>query len=124
MKEKIKRTCPIIYFAVPVDHWIKIKENETRDEYLDLAREVKNLLNMWVTMIPIVIVAAGTISKGLVRWLEESEVGGRVEIIQTTIVEVGQNTKKNFSGLGWLAATQTPVKNHQLTLMWKSLKWV
>ena len=26
---------------VPADHWIKIKENEKRDKYLDLARELK-----------------------------------------------------------------------------------
>ena len=123
LKVKIKRTYPIVYFAVLVDHWIKIKENETRDEYLDLAREVKNLLNMWVTRITLVTVTVGTISKGLVKWLKESEVGGRVEIIQTTIVEVGQNTKKNPRDLRWFAITQTPVKSNQLTtLMWKSLK--
>ena len=38
---KKKRTCNIVDFAVPADHRIKLKENEKRDKYLDLARELK-----------------------------------------------------------------------------------
>ena len=33
------------------------------------------------------------------------------------IIENGQNTKKSPGDLRGLAVTQTPVKNHQLTLM-------
>ena len=36
------------------------------------------------TIVPIVIGALGTITKGLLKGLENFEVGGRVEIIQTT----------------------------------------
>ena len=36
-----------------------------------------------MTIIPIVIGAFGTITKGLLKGLEDMEVGGRVEIIQT-----------------------------------------
>ena len=39
---------------------------------------------MKVTIVPIVIVAFGTITKGLLKGLEDLEVGGRVETIQTT----------------------------------------
>ncbi len=39
---------------------------------------------MKVTIIPIVICAFGTVSKGLLKGLEDSEVGGQVENIQTT----------------------------------------
>ena len=39
---------------------------------------------MKVTIIPIVIGAFGTITKGLLKGLEDLEVGGRVETIQTT----------------------------------------
>ena len=45
-KEKKKRTCKIVDFAVPVDHRIKLKECEKRDKYLDFARELKKLWNM------------------------------------------------------------------------------
>ena len=39
---------------------------------------------MKVTIVPIVIGALGTITKWLLKGLEDLEVGGRVEIIQTT----------------------------------------
>ena len=39
---------------------------------------------MKVTIVPIVIDALGTITKGLLKALEDMEVGGRVETIQTT----------------------------------------
>ena len=39
---------------------------------------------MKVTIVPVVIVAFGTITKGLLKGLEDLEVGGRVETIQTT----------------------------------------
>ena len=81
---KKKRTCKIVHFAVPADHRIKQKECEKKDKYLDFAREMKKLWNMQVTLIPIVIGAFGTVTKGLVKGLEVLEVGGRVETIQTT----------------------------------------
>ena len=40
--------------------------------------------NMKVTIIPIVIGAFGTVTKGLLKVLEDFEVGRRVETIQTT----------------------------------------
>ena len=39
---------------------------------------------MKVTIVPIVICALGTITKGLLKGLEDLEVGGQVETIQTT----------------------------------------
>ena len=38
---------------------------------------------MKVTIVPIMIGALGTIPKGLLKGLEDLEVGGRVETIQT-----------------------------------------
>ena len=38
---------------------------------------------MKVTIVPIVISALGTITKGLLKGLEDLEIGGRVETIQT-----------------------------------------
>ena len=83
-KKKKKRICKIVDFAVPVDHWINLKESEKKDKYLVLARELKKLWNMKVTIVPIVIGALSTITKGLLKGLEDLEVGGRVETIQTT----------------------------------------
>ena len=83
-KKKKKRTCKIVDFAVLANHRIKLKECENRDKYPDLARELKKLWNMQVTIIPIVIGAFGTVTKGLLKELEDLEVAGRVETIQTT----------------------------------------
>ena len=81
---KKKGICKIVDFAVPADHKINLKESEKKDKYLDLARELKKLWNMKVTIVPIVIGALGTITKGLLKGLEDLEVGGRVGTIQTT----------------------------------------
>ena len=39
-------------FTVPAKPRVKIKENEKRDENFELARELKKLWNMNVTVIP------------------------------------------------------------------------
>ena len=72
---KKKRTYRIVDFAVPADPRIKLKECEKRDKYIDLARELKKLRNMQVTIIPIVISAFGKVTKGLLKGLEDLEVG-------------------------------------------------
>ena len=82
-KKKKQRICKIIDFAVPADYRIKLKKCEKKAKYLDLARELKKLRNMRLTIIPIVICVFGTVSKGLLKRLEDLEVGGRVETIQT-----------------------------------------
>ena len=38
------------------------------------------------------------------------------------IIEIGQNTEKSPGDLRRLAVTRTPLKDNQLTLMWKTLK--
>ena len=70
---KKKRICKIVDFDVLADHRIKLKECEKKDKYLDLARELKKLK---VTIIPIVIGAFGTLTKGLFKGLEDLEVSG------------------------------------------------
>ena len=48
-------TCQIVDFAVPADHRVKLKQREKKDNYLDLARELKKKLrNIKVTVIPVV----------------------------------------------------------------------
>ena len=63
---------------------------------MDLARELKKLWNMKVTIIPIVISAFGTVTKGLFKGT------GGLGSWRTTgdhpnysIIENGQNTEKN-----------------------------
>ena len=64
-------------FDIHTDHLISVRR-------LDLARELKKLWNMKVTIVPILIGAFGTITKELLKCREDLEVGGRVETIQMT----------------------------------------
>ena len=71
---------------------------------------------MKVPVITIIIDALGTVHKSLIRCLEELEIGGRADY---SIIEIDQNTDKSPGDLKKLAVTQTPIKDHQLTLVWK-----
>ena len=78
-KKKKKRTCKILDFTLLADHRIKLKK-----KWKDLARKLKKLWNMKVTIIPIMIGAFGTVTKGLFKGLVDLEAGERVETIPTT----------------------------------------
>ena len=65
-------------------HNIILVDNKKKDNNLDHAWELKTLWNMNVTIIPILIGAFDTVTKGLLKGLEDFEVGGRLETIQTT----------------------------------------
>ena len=85
-KRKKKRTWKIVDFAVPADHRIKLKESEKKDKYIDIARELKKLWNMKVTIVSIGIGVFGTVTKMLLKRLVDLKIGGWVETIQTTVL--------------------------------------
>ena len=78
-----KRPCKIVDVVVLADHRIKLKESEQEDKYLELVRNWKKLWNMKMTFMPIVIGAYGTVSKKLLKLLEDLKVGGRLETFKT-----------------------------------------
>ena len=94
---------------------MKIKENEKRDKYLDLAKELKKLQNMEVTVIPIVIGALRTIPKDQVKRFSNKKASE--DYPNYSVVKIGQNSEKSPGDLRKLAVTQTPEKDHQLTLV-------
>ena len=107
------KICKIVDFAVPDDHRIKLKACKKRDKYLNLARELKNLWHMKVTIIPIVIGAFGTVTRGFLKGLEDLEVSGRVETIQTTaLLKTARILRKVQETWGDLLS---------LNLMWKTI---
>ena len=59
-----------------MDHRIKLKEIENKDKYLDLAKQLKEIWSMKVTIIPIVNGEFGTVTKEILKGLEDLEVGG------------------------------------------------
>ena len=116
-KKKKKKICKIVDFTIPADHRIKLKECEKRDKYLDLTRELKKLWNMKVTIITIVIGAFDTVTKGILRGLEDLEVGFRVETIQTTaLLKTDRILRRVLETWGDLLS---------LNIQWKtiSLRW-
>ena len=76
---------------------------------------MKKLWKMKVTVIPIVIGALGTVTKGLVQGFGSGRMSG--ENPNYSIVEIDQNTEKSPGDLRRLAVIQTPEKTHQLTLV-------
>ena len=72
-----------------------MKESVQRNKYLDLARELKNLLNMKVTVMPFVIGTFGTVTKGLLKGREDIEIRGREETIQTTALLRSARTQRS-----------------------------
>ena len=54
MVNKKKRTGHLVDFAVSANYKIKMKESEKINKYLDLAREMKQVWNMKVTMMLVV----------------------------------------------------------------------
>ena len=71
-------------FTVTAYYMVKLKEREKRDKYFDLARELQKLWKMKVTVILIAICTLGAVTNGLVQGVEDLEIRGRVETIQTT----------------------------------------
>ena len=71
-------------FVVLADHRVKLKESEKKDKYPDLSRELKKtkLWTMKEKIIPIVIGALITATRGLIQGLEDFEIRRRVETIQ------------------------------------------
>ena len=112
---KKKRTCKIVDYDVPVDSRIKLMKSVMRDKDLDLARELKKLWNMQLTIIVIVIGAFGTVTKGLLKGLEDVEVGWRVETIQTTTLLITARILRRV--------LETSVDLLSLKLQWKTIRW-
>ena len=64
---------------------IIIDNGNNNDKYLDFVRELKKTMEFeGETIVPIVIGAFGTVTKGLLKRMEDLKVRGRVETIQTT----------------------------------------
>ena len=73
-----------MYFDIPADFKVKIKEKEKKEKYFELAKELRKLWNMKLTVIPVIIGALRTVPKGMERRLKELEIGERIDTIQHT----------------------------------------
>ena len=118
-----KKTCKIVDIAVLADYRVKLKECEKRDKYLDLARELKKTLEYESDDYPIC------------NWCYKyshqrisTRTGGlgnnrlRGDHPNYCIIVISQNTEKSSEDLRRLVVT--PVRHHQIMLVWKTLKKV
>ena len=97
-RKKRKRTCHLLYFAVPADCRMKVKDSEKINQYLDLARELKKLWNMRETVIAITFWCAGNDPKREWNsWKSEEK--------SKTFNQKSTGDRK------WLNFTQIPVKS-------------
>ena len=118
------RTCRIVNFTVPTDHGVKLKESEKKAKYVDLARESKTKEHE----------SDGDNNCNWLSWCNQKKIGTRTwgfgnkrrsgDHPNYSTVEISQNTEKIPGELRRLAVIQTQVKNHRLTLVWKTRKGV
>ena len=106
------------------NHWVKSKEAEKKDKYLDIAKELKKQWNMKLTLIPIVIGVLFQINEGLIQGQEDLEISGRVETIETMALLRSAIILRRVLELRRLFVTQNPLREYRLILVWKTLKIV
>ena len=117
INEKKKRTCRTLPSWQTICKNCKKTKKKKKDIYLDLARELKKLLSMKVTFIPIVIGPLGTVTKGLVQELEDSQIRGWIETVQTTaLLKSARILKRTQETWGDLLSL-----NLYLKLVWETL---
>ena len=111
-------------FAVLADHRVKWKESKNRDKYLNLARELKSMEHKsdgdtncnWHAQF-----SHQKISTEM-GWLGNKRTSE--DYPNYTIIKISQNTEKSPGNLKRFAVSKTPVRNHQLMMVWKTLKRV
>ena len=109
LKKQNKRTCRLVYFVVPAEHRVKIKESENVDKYLELARERTKLRNLRETVISNEFNSLRTTPK---VWKGDCIRKKIRHHLNDSIFEIGQNTQKSLGELGILAVTLTlDIKN-------------
>ena len=112
-QQKKKRICKIVDFAVPADQRVKLKENETKEKYLNLAKELKKYMEHegnndtnrdWCFWYSHQKIIKGTGELGNKRTSRDHP--------NYYIMENGQDTEKSPGDLRRLVVTQIPVKGH------------
>ena len=99
---------------------MKAKENEKFDNYKDLARELKKLRNMKVTVISVIVGALGTVPQEPEKDVGYSSYQRKNQDHPKHITaKISYNTEKSPGDLRRFAVTQTSLEGNQLLLVWK-----
>ena len=84
--DKEHHECQIFEFAIPYDTRVDDKEVEKIEKYLDLARELKKVWNMKVTVVPLVVEALGTLAEALEKRLKTIGIETKITELQKTVL--------------------------------------
>ena len=115
-------TWPMILKMILADYRVKLNKSKKKDKYLDLARDLK-----------IHEIDGDSDWNWCTRYRHQRNDKGSGELgnkrmggnhSNSSIIKISQNTEKSHGNLRRLAVTRNPVRNHQLTLMWKIFKRV
>ena len=68
-------------FVVPADHRVKLKESEKNNKYLDFLRKLKKTVEHESDNYIL-----DTVTEGLIKELEDLEITGQMETIQSTVL--------------------------------------
>ena len=107
--------------AIPADHWVKLKESERKDKSLDLSKELKKIVEHE---------SDGNTNCNWCFWYSNQRIGTKIGELGNkwasghypnfSIIKIGQNAEKSPGDLRRLVVTNNPMKNHRLTLVWKT----
>ena len=94
---KKKITSHLADCPVPNDQSKKINKKYKLDKYLDLVKELKNLWNMKLTVIPMIVGTLGTVLKGLEKRQVELKIRGIIDTsLVTALLRLPKNTQKRL----------------------------
>ena len=124
---RYKRPEPIIINKKTVDFSVPAGYNKIerkKDKYLDFAKELKKKQTMEHEN-------GVNTNSNWVSWFSHQRIDKKTgglgnnrsgDHLNYSIIKIGQNTEKSLGDLRRLAVSQTPLKDHQLMLMWQTLR--
>jgi hypothetical protein len=86
IKTKKEKTCTLIDVAIPADRNVAQKEAEKKLQYKSLGIEIQRMWNLKCTIIPVIIGAAGIVTKNLRKNLEAIPGKHLIDSLQKTAV--------------------------------------
>ena len=89
------RGCKVIDFAVPGESGIEEKEKDNIEKYQDLGRELQNIWNIKVKIIPLVVGFLDAIPKQFGNRLKQISItAGTVQVQKTVLLGTSRTSRK------------------------------
>ena len=89
------RGCKVIDFAVPGESGIEEKEKDNIEKYQDLGRELQNIWNIKVKIIPLVVGSLDAIPKQFGNRLKQISItAGTVQVQKTVLLGTSRTSRK------------------------------